>query len=458
MKYRYPGAKPFTAEERNIFFGRNEDIDNLRRLIELEQLVVLYGKSGLGKSSLINAGIIPELEKDGVFEPLVIRFGAWTEEKTESPKEITTRFLRDGFPGDTALDKVIPREDSIWYHAKARHLLGGGEQLILFFDQFEELFSYPEVQVQEFKDQMAELLRRRPPQRYEQMLEVMALQGSELLSDEEEAAVLAPLKVRSVFAIRSDRMHLLDRLSDHLPAILRNNYELQALTPESARQAIVRPAAEKGAFLTPAFTYGQDAIERILDFLKDDAGRVEGIQLQILCQSFEEKVRREGLTHLSAADIGDLEQIIANYYRDKIESLGPEEEQLAARRLIEEGLVLEEEKQRLTLHEGQIGGLFGVGSDLLQKLVDSHLLRMEPAARGGYTYELSHDTLVAPVLAAKQKRQEEERRIAEERAREEQAEQRKRRRALVLCRWSWAAGPAGAGGVAVGLAAEKRGG
>jgi uncharacterized protein HemX len=69
-------------------------------------------------------------------------------------------------------------------------------------------------------------------------------------------------------------------------------------------------------------------------------------------------------------------------------------------------------------------------------LVDSHLLRAEPSLRGGYTYELSHDTLVAPILKAKTERMEEERQLREAELRKQReaelAEERRKRRRTTL--------------------------
>ena len=57
--YRYPGVKPFSEDERHVFYGRSADTKKLYQFINLEKLVLLYGKSGLGKSSLLNAGVLP---------------------------------------------------------------------------------------------------------------------------------------------------------------------------------------------------------------------------------------------------------------------------------------------------------------------------------------------------------------------------------------------------------------
>ncbi|MBK8427840.1 MAG: hypothetical protein IPL27_18570 [Lewinellaceae bacterium] len=128
---------------------------------------------------------------------------------------------------------------------------------------------------------------------------------------------------------------------------------------------------------------------------------------------------------VQVADLGDLGSIIEQYYSNQILLLDPAE-QLPARRFIEEGLVFEEEERRLSIYEGQIFKTYKIKPDTLRKLVDAHLLRAEPSLSGGYTYELSHDTLVAPVLKAKKARLEEERREEEARLariREEELEQ-----------------------------------
>jgi len=433
LPYRYPGVQPFTTAQSEIFFGRDQDISELYRLIRREALVVLYGKSGLGKSSLLNAGIVPHCQEAGEYDPIVIKFGAWTEDRIDSPLDLTKNFLKSGQASSPILQQLLPKEDSLWRCAKNRQLNGTGRPLLVF-DQFEELFTYPEAAIQAFRQELVELLHTELPLRYRRLLN--ATKGPEL-SDEEEDALEAPLEARIVFAIRSDRMHLLHQLADTLPNILRNLYELRALRPEDARAAITEPAQKTGEFCTPAFTWSTPALDKLLQYLQDpdDENRVEAILLQLLCQYFEETLVEEKELHqIEAQHLGQLENIIENYYHDKLSALPDEGTRNAARKLIEEGLVLEGENIRLSLHEAQITRQYGVEKDLLERLVNSRLLRAEPFLRGGYTYELAHDRLVAPVLQAKQERLLREAQEAEEVARLEtqqklEAEQRKRRQA-----------------------------
>jgi hypothetical protein len=58
----YPGLRPFEADEHRIFFGREEMIDAIIDRLARNNLVVVHGASGSGKSSLVRAGVLPALE------------------------------------------------------------------------------------------------------------------------------------------------------------------------------------------------------------------------------------------------------------------------------------------------------------------------------------------------------------------------------------------------------------
>jgi hypothetical protein len=71
---RYPGARPFadTPDDQRLFFGRSQEIDTLFHRIGATRLLVLFGKSGLGKTSLLQAGVFPRLRERAMF-PLPVR-------------------------------------------------------------------------------------------------------------------------------------------------------------------------------------------------------------------------------------------------------------------------------------------------------------------------------------------------------------------------------------------------
>src|SRR5262245_64001462 len=68
----WPGPEAFTREDAKFFFGRDRARDALTRLVLQGRLVLLYGRSGLGKTSLLRAGVFPRLE-DALTLPIYIR-------------------------------------------------------------------------------------------------------------------------------------------------------------------------------------------------------------------------------------------------------------------------------------------------------------------------------------------------------------------------------------------------
>ncbi len=61
----YRGLGAFTADDAAMFVGREDDIGRLREMVQMQPLVVVTGPSGVGKSSLVNAGLIPPLREQG---------------------------------------------------------------------------------------------------------------------------------------------------------------------------------------------------------------------------------------------------------------------------------------------------------------------------------------------------------------------------------------------------------
>ena len=427
--YRYPGPQPFTTEQADIFFGRQAEIVALQQLLDLEQMVLLFSKSGMGKSSLINAGLIPQLENTTSFK---IRFGAYAQSsEVPSPLESTKgKFGRQSL----LLERIRPEEDdSLWLAIKQWQLSQENRKtLLLVFDQFEELFTFPKEQIESFALGLSEVFFSTIPTRYRERLELLLGEDRNILSSETLTRLHEPIRIKALFAIRSDRMSQLNQIKSFLPEIFEHSLELNALSWEQAEDAILSPAFRKGAYGTPVFDFEDEAVDRILDFLsQNNTTRIESFQLQILCESIEKNiVLRKSNRLVKSSDIKNLEVILENYYLDKIQEIKNPEDQLSARRFLEEGLIFEEEERRLSLYEGQVMKSYGVTPELLQQLLNTHLIRSESSIRGGFAYELSHDTLVAPVLKAKAERRtvERERQLAREREAQEQVLQRERKR------------------------------
>ncbi len=440
-QYRYMGVKPFEATNRTIFFGRDEDIEGLFNLILSEKLVVLFGKSGYGKSSLLSAGILPLFQEEDEMERSAIvvevRLGTYTKNQTRSPLQTTLAKLHEKLP-DTLVelrgDFLAPlysntAEYPLWYHIKRRQSISPGGRFVIVFDQFEEFFSYPVVEQEQFKRELGELIYSDIPQHLRKRL-------SELTPDAKRQ-LAQPLNVKAVFAVRADCISLLDSMTDVLPAILHKRYELRSLTPAQAQEAIVRPAAltslpfgSQAEFATPSFEFTEAAIQKILTELSSSQNKgVEAFQLQILCQyiesQIEEKVVSErGRNVLLNVDVGslpDMSNLYETYYRRQLDRLAVSQ-QRSAQVVLEEGLLGEDlqsgEGRRMSVDSQFLRNQFAVDDTLLRALENAYLVRKEPNSVGGESLEISHDTLVAPVLKMKKER----------RAKEELAEAKRRER------------------------------
>jgi len=415
--FRYPGVKPFAAEDSPNFFGRSRDIKQLFNLIFVEQTVVLYGKSGMGKTSLLNAGILPKLKKNTDLQEINIRFGNYSPEAPTSPTQIFIDKIKAHFealPPTCFLDSLIANDPSFWYLFKKQQIQNQEAEFILIFDQFEELFTYPPSEIQQFKEQLAELLQVQIPHRFRKILRKKFRKSKngtdeEFLSEEQMQLLMSvSLNIRAIFSIRSDRMSRLNKFADQIPDILSHCYELEPLSVKQAEVAMLRPARNEGSFNSPTFQFQEEAIEQILNFLSQDkTQQVEASQLQIFCEYVENLIieRAKPLKGIEPTglwvkveDLGDLNKVFENYYENQIQKL-EENEQQDARIFIEENLI--KNNRRISLDEALISD---ISPELLRKLINTHLLRVEPNTTGGNSYELSHDTLIEPVLQARHRR------------------------------------------------------
>lgn len=455
---RYPGIRPFRSDERHLFFGRTDDTARLLRLILLEKVVILYGKSGYGKSSLLQAGVCPRLLETGELPFREIRLGPFQPGASPPAANVlyavltsaTDREARAAGKTLGALDTLFPGDESLWLALKKRQFATGSARFLLIFDQFEELFTYPAEQIAGFKRELAEALYALVPDRFGRALS----QNPGALSPEEQAVFYAPLELKVVFSIRADRMSQLNTLKDYLPNLLQHACLLDALDEKQATEAVTAPAAlpqsplsdREGPgvrlFDTPPFSYEPATLSLIFNELRDpETGKIETSALQIVCKHVEDNIGAGGGV-VTPADLGDIKSIFRRFYDRTIASL-PEREQPVARHLVEDLLI--KDGVRLPFAAQALLAEPGVSPELLERLAAASLLRVERDEQGRMIYEVGHDTLVAPITEAAEVRREAEARAEErERLRLERAKiQRARRRnaaftALALLLLGWA--------------------
>lgn len=426
--YRYPGTQPFSIEQADIFFGREETVKMLANFLQLHDVTVLHSKSGLGKSSLLNAGLRPYLDNNEQVKTVYVRFKAYLEDQDTSPTYTTRRNIVSGQFQKTYLDKIINNEPSFWHDVKEQQIISKGALPIVFiFDQFEELFTYPAEQIAEFRDNLAELLYTKVPQRYRDIIRLRQADNSFQLTTEQLEIIYTPPQIKVIFGIRSDKLHYLSQLAGHIPTILSHCFELAPLSRTQAQDAIYNPALSRmEKFESPRFDYTPEAVDRIITFLSEDyTTPIESFQLQIICHALERKIIREQLSQITVNEIGDLQTLITDYYQNQLATIIEPADRKKAQHLIEEGLIFAAEERRVSLYKGQIQNEFNVSDKLLEQLIKTRLLRAERLPDGGEAYELSHDSLVKSILKVKENRQvEQEKELLTQEAQEAKAQEK----------------------------------
>ena len=156
-KYRYPGINFFTKADEDIFCGRADDAQKLFNRTMLNNTMVLHGESGAGKSSLVQAGLLPLLEKQNAnflsqhkpqYLPVTVRLDSISKASGESDlsefggENVLVKKIVNAINGLSSsmakgLPFISPKEDNFWYTAKLFER--NNYTLLLILDQFEEL-------------------------------------------------------------------------------------------------------------------------------------------------------------------------------------------------------------------------------------------------------------------------------------------------------------------------------
>jgi tetratricopeptide (TPR) repeat protein len=407
--YRYPGSTPFqdTPLDRRIFFGRDYEAELVFHKILGENLLVLFGKSGIGKTSLLNAGIMSQLREND-FVPLYIRFN---DPDTDPLKTVCSNQKMKDIIDSKTVDYNKGDERSLWIFFKTAEFWSPDDKLltpVLILDQFEEFFVHhsPEDR-KEFILQLAELTRDKLWRSSKDSLRYLK---------EKKFQNSGTPDIRIVILIREEFVGLLEEMANDIPGILRNHFRILPLNRNQAEEAIVKPAKLASAseqFDSESFEYEPDALEAILDFLciRHEQGKwiktdeVESFQLQVICRYIEDDLIKNNKKQvIKKDDFGGksgLQKIFKEFYECELKNYETFTRENIIK-LCEEGLISIKDR-RLSLEQDQIKHNFKVSEKQLDELVNNRLLRSEKRV-GSVYYELSHDTLIKPIREYQSKR------------------------------------------------------
>ena len=251
----FPGLRPFRSDEHHLFFGREEQTAVLLKLLRSFRFLAIVGTSGSGKSSLVRAGMIPELyggtmtQAGSSWEVVVLRPGG-------SPIENLARALIESDFYDAENPETLLRLRATLSRSrfglveavKQSELLTPGTNLLVVVDQFEELFRFRQQGIGSE--------------------ETAAAFVNLLLT----ASTQAECPIYVAITMRSDYLGDCSEIPGLAEAVNEGEYLIPRLSRDQKREAIEKPIGVGGARISPLLA------QRLLNDVGDDPDQLPVLQ------------------------------------------------------------------------------------------------------------------------------------------------------------------------------------
>lgn len=372
----YKGLNAFADSELDalLFFGREREREIVAANLTASRLTVLYGPSGVGKSSLLSAAVARSM-RELPERPLVVVFSRWSDE-----------------PIAALADAVAEAEGSVRNGSALEVLerVQAKRDVYVILDQAEEYFLYhaDDAGPGSFAETLPALLSGRN-------------------------------RVNVLISLREDSLAKLDRFTGHIPSVFGNTLRLDRLDRAAAHAAITRPV-ERFVELTGQSAGVEPAlVERVLDDVgagriepalgglgtveaAPDGARIEAPYLQVVMQRLWEEERAAGSEVLRVATLdrlGGARQIVEDHLEDAVRELSADEQDVAARLF---NHLVTPSGTKIAHEVTDLADFGHVTSEELQPVLTTlagrRILRSVEEA-GGVRYEIFHDVLAQPVLA-----------------------------------------------------------
>ena len=290
----YVGPRPFKFGE--VIFGRNKEVTGLTDLLLAGRIVMLYGPHGAGKTSLIQAGLVPRLQQEGFKVLPAVRIGL------EPPPGLTSnRFILSLL---LCLEQSLPEEQKVAPTDLAKLTLSEylsqrwpKDKVVLIFDQFEEILLLDQGDTAAKRNFFKEL-----------------------------GITLRDSQCRVLFAVREKFVTVLELYLSNLPTQVAP-YRLGFLDARAAIEVIQQTARQAGVDFTQAVAAGLvDELRKVRIVNERGESReilseyVEPMMLQVVCRHIWENLSSNA-TQIDTDDIkvgGDIDGILGRYYADAV--------------------------------------------------------------------------------------------------------------------------------------------
>ena len=433
----WPGLEAFHEQDHEFFYGRDQEVDELRRRVLSERLTVLFGLSGLGKTSLVRAGLFPRLHREGVL-PIYIRLD-YSDGSSDLRTQVKSKLTEAATTAQIEAPSISPTE-TLWelFHREDVDFWDRSNRLVtplLVFDQFEEIFTLgtdsPEqsVRIGAFLEELGNLIEGRPPAAVRTRLEREP--------DDVKHFVFDRHRYKLLLSLREDFLPDLESLRGAIPSVIHNRLRLRRMSGDRALSVVTKAGGR---------LVEEDVARRIVCFVAGvPADKVEELEklelepalLSLFCRELNNKRRHQDMPQITADLLkGRASEILADFYERSFDSITPPDVRAEVRYFIEDRLITAS-GYRDSVARDNLPASFT--QEVLNRLVDRRLLRVEERGRV-HRIELTHDVLTDVTRSSRDSRREQEekaraeraRRQAEERAHLAQRQLRRSRRTVIV--------------------------
>ena len=358
----YRGLFSFQEEDAHLFFGREQFIKELVAAVNTKPLVAVVGPSGSGKSSVVFAGLVPQLRRkeQGLLPPEIVTFRpgnnpfeALAAALADSCYVVNQELVNPTMAGRMA--DALRQDDKTLCRIVNRLKKVSAVRLILVIDQFEELYTLcPQSERQPFLDTLLEAMR------------------------------LAPV-FTLVLTLRADFYGAALSYRPLSDALQGATYNLAAMSRSELQLAIAEPATRMHVRLEP------ELIERLIDAVWGQPGRLP--LLEFALTQLWSKQRQGWLTHQAYLAIGGVEAALANHAEAVYAQFSETDKQLVQQvfvQLVDLGKGTEATRRLATRDEVKEENW-----NLVVRLASSRLVvTNHNDATGSETVEIVHEALI----------------------------------------------------------------
>jgi hypothetical protein len=291
----YIGLEPFQEDDAGRFYGREALVQKLVGRVQTGRFLAVTGTSGSGKSSLVRAGLVPDIKKRRNWHTVILRPG-------RDP------LLALGTAAASLLGSLEPQDDlqkeGVRHPARFLRWLnlalgdGPNRQALVVIDQFEEIFS--------------------PTGPNGELVRAAFLQALEQAAQDPDRRIHVAVTLRSDFIPRfASYPGMNDLLNEGF-------YQVSPLTPEELARAIAIPAIHAGLRIDPHL------IQQIISEMGSEPGALPLLQFT-LERLFDYEKTRHGVAALTLDGylaLGGLNRSLETYADGAFATLNPHEQAL----------------------------------------------------------------------------------------------------------------------------------